>query len=252
LRLIRLTVFLALGTASPSGSFYTAAAQTVPASTPTPAKPAPCSCATVNVRHTTPYSYRQTTTQVRTLANGTTITNVSVTTSARDTEGRVRTDGFRSDPNGTQIHSVNISDSALAVSYNWVVNPLSDAQKIVNLYHYRQNPQPQTPATQPARRYYPTTSQSLPPQTIEGLYAEGTRSTRTTPAGYEGNDHDIVVVTEIWFSPDLGIQLRRTIDDPRNGKSTMEVTDIQQAAPDPALFKLPDGYQVRDQNPTTP
>jgi len=137
----------------------------------------------------------------------------------------------------------------LDINYNWVVNPLSGAQKIVNVYHYRQNVQPQTPTTQPARRYYPTTSESLPPKTIEGLYAEGTRSTRTTPAGYEGNDHDIVVVTENWYSPDIGIQLHRTIDDPRNGKTTVEVTDIQQTAPDPALFKLPDGYQIRDQNP---
>jgi hypothetical protein len=29
---------------------------------------------------------------------------------------------------------------------------------------------------------------------------------------------------------------------------TTEVTDVQQTAPDPAVFKAPDGYQVKEAN----
>jgi hypothetical protein len=129
-----------------------------------------------------------------------------------------------------------------------VGNP--SAQKIVNVYHYPQPvAQPVIAAPLPIQqRYYPTTNQSLPPQTIEGLYATGNRNTRTIPAGYEGNDRDMTTTTENWYSQTLGLQIRSITDDPRNGKSTMEITDIQQTVPDPALFKAPEGYQIKETN----
>jgi hypothetical protein len=50
------------------------------------------------------------------------------------------------------------------------------------------------------------------------------------------------------MSQTLGIELRYITDDPRTGKQTTEVTDIQQTAPDPALFQPPEGYQVKESN----
>jgi len=101
---------------------------------------------------------------------------------------------------------------------------------------------------QPARRYYPYRTESLPPQTIAGLYANGSRSTRTVPASYEGNDRDLVTTTENWDSPELGLMLRSVTDDPRSGKSTTEATDFQRTA-DPALFQPPAGFQLKDATP---
>jgi hypothetical protein len=106
---------------------------------------------------------------------------------------------------------------------------------------------PATPAS--ARHYFPYKNESLPPQTIAGIYVEGYRYSRTIPAGYEGNNRDMTTVTEYWTAPDLGIQMRSVTDDPRNGKTTTEVTDLQQTAPDPTLFQPPTGYTIRDTNP---
>jgi hypothetical protein len=88
--------------------------------------------------------------------------------------------------------------------------------------------------------------------TIEGIYVEGYRNYRTTPAGYDGNNADITMTTETWTSPDLRISLRQINDDPRYGKTTTELTNIQQAAPDPALFRAPDGYQIKESTPSNP
>lgn len=216
--------------------------------TATPAAPAACNCPTPTVqtqRRLPPYSAKQTTTRVQTLANGTNITTVTTAQIWRDADGRTRQDTFSTLNDGTQSHFVNTYDPVARVHMNWTVgNP--STQKIVNVYHYPQVvAQPVTTATPTAQRYYPTTSQSLPPQTIEGLYATGSRNTRTVPAGYEGNDRDITTTSENWYSQALGLQLRFTNDDPRNGKQTTELTDIQQAAPDPALFQPPEGYQIK-------
>ena len=47
--------------------------------------------------------------------------------------------------------------------------------------------------------------ETLPARQIEGVSAEGTRTTRTIPAGAIGNERPIVMVTEEWRSPDLQV-----------------------------------------------
>ncbi len=53
-------------------------------------------------------------------------------------------------------------------------------------------------------------------QTINGVSAQGTRYTRTIPAGQIGNDKVIVIVSERWYSPDLQIVVKST----RHGSTT--------------------------------
>jgi hypothetical protein len=193
-----------------------------------------------------PYTAKRETTTVRKLPDGTTITHVTVSFVARDGDGRMRTETTRTLADGTTAQFVSISDPGAGVNYSWSVSTSPAVAKVVTANHYLSTSLPPVPMVRRARRYYPYRSESLPPQTIDGLYAEGFRTTRTTPAGYDGNDQDIVVTTESWNTPDLGIQLREITDDPRNGKSTTEVSDLQQTAPDPALFKLPEGYEVKE------
>jgi hypothetical protein len=38
------------------------------------------------------------------------------------------------------------------------------------------------------------------------------------------------------------------MDDPRTGRSTTEVTDVQRTAPDPALFQPPAGFTLHENN----
>jgi hypothetical protein len=89
----------------------------------------------------------------------------------------------------------------------------------------------------------PTTlTEELTPQTVNGVYARGARVTTTIPAGTIGNDNDLKVVNERWYSDDLKLLLKSSNSDPRFGLTTYELTNISQTPPDPALFQIPPDY----------
>jgi hypothetical protein len=76
-------------------------------------------------------------------------------------------------------------------------------------------------------------------QSINGVTAQGFRTTTTIPAGQIGNDRPIQIVSERWFSPDLQMNVKTINTDPRFGETTYQLTNILQAAPDPTLFQIP-------------
>jgi hypothetical protein len=86
---------------------------------------------------------------------------------------------------------------------------------------------------------------SLPPQMVNGILAQGTRTTETIPVGKIGNDRAISVVSERWYSNDLQMLVRSTSSDPRFGDSTYQLTSIVQTSPDPSLFQIPGDYTIR-------
>ena len=81
-------------------------------------------------------------------------------------------------------------------------------------------------------------------QTIDGIQVQGTRYTRTIPAGQIGNDKPITVVNERWYSPDLQIVVKSTRTDPRFGSSSYTVSGIQRQEPAASLFTVPSDYTV--------
>lgn len=81
--------------------------------------------------------------------------------------------------------------------------------------------------------------ESLGTQTIEGVTAEGTRDTRTIPAGAIGNEKPIVITSETWTSPDLQMVVLSMRNDPRFGETVYKLTGITRGEPDPALFQPP-------------
>jgi len=81
---------------------------------------------------------------------------------------------------------------------------------------------------------------------IEGVAVEGTRTTMTIAAGQLGNDQPLVLITERWLSPDLCIELKREVDDPQTGVTKTEYKNIQRGEPDPALFRIPGDYTVKE------
>jgi hypothetical protein len=85
-------------------------------------------------------------------------------------------------------------------------------------------------------------TEELAPQFLNGVYAKGARVTTTIPAGTIGNDHDLKVVNERWYSDDLKLLLKSSNSDPRFGVTTYELTDISQSLPDPVLFQIPADY----------
>ena len=87
--------------------------------------------------------------------------------------------------------------------------------------------------------------ESLGTQTVNGVAAEGTRYTRTIPAGRMGNDKPLTIVREEWYSPDLHMIVQSKRTDPFVGETTYNVTNIQRTAPSPALFTVPSDYTVQ-------
>jgi hypothetical protein len=87
--------------------------------------------------------------------------------------------------------------------------------------------------------------ESLGTQTINGLVAEGTRTTHTIPAGQIGNEKALQVVSERWYSADLQIVLKSTRTDPRFGTTTYTVTNIQRTEPAASLFTVPANFTVQ-------
>src|ERR1043166_7020716 len=88
--------------------------------------------------------------------------------------------------------------------------------------------------------------EQLGKQTIEGVEAEGTRTTLTIPAGEIGNDRTIEIVTERWYSPELQLVVMTKHSDPRSGETTYKLTNINRSEPAKSLFEVPAGYTVKE------
>jgi len=92
-----------------------------------------------------------------------------------------------------------------------------------------------------------TTTEKLGTQTIEGVVAEGMRTTITWPAGSQGNDRPITSTREEWFSPELKVSILHRMDDPRIGERIRKLTNISRSEPNPSLFEPPPGYPVENE-----
>jgi len=90
------------------------------------------------------------------------------------------------------------------------------------------------------------TTESLGKQVIEGVEAEGTRTTRTIPAGQIGNDRPIEIVNERWYSPELQVVVMTRHSDPRLGETIYRLTNISRTEPAKSLFEVPGGYTIKE------
>lgn len=185
----------------------------------------------------------------------------------RDSEGRTRTEKMRVVPatENAELPSVNIFDPVQKVNIS-----LNQRMKVAIVRHFpevtRTSPEPRVapgenrtvPHSEPRMRNLDQATtraeadgrviktEKLGTREIDGLSATGTRTTITIPAGVEGNSEAIVVVREGWFSPELKLELQSTNDDPRSGRTTRTVENVQRGDPDPLLFQVPADYTVKD------
>ena len=224
-----------------------------------------------------PYSATVTNESVQTLADGNRIVQTSTGTTARDAQGRSRQDtalpaiGNLSAANAP--HLVFIQDPVAQVSY--VLNltdktaqklPMpppnaagSAAPAVANAFYIQPGGGPSTAAapmpmpppmalqrTIVASDQDQVATEDLGSQTMEGIVVNGTRTTRTIPAGEIGNDKTISIVTEVWMSPDLKTVISSKRNDPRMGEQTFQLTNIVRAEPDPTLFAVPSDFKITD------
>jgi hypothetical protein len=200
-----------------------------------------------------PFSASFSTETKQVLADGNQIQRSNTGTVARDSQGRTRRDmtltgiALLAGSNQGSPHVVMINDPVAGSQYILDVD-----QKIVRKMQLRQggakrNGTENAPATRwraQADSSHVTTT-SLGTQTINGVLAEGTRTTRTIPAGAIGNSNAMVITVERWYSPDLQTVVMMKRSDPRMGETTFQLTNIQRQEPDASLFQVPADYTVR-------
>jgi hypothetical protein len=218
-----------------------------------------------------PYSAEEVTENVQTLADGTHITQPSrKTVFYRDSLGRTRIERTFSLPpgvSGAGPSMIEISDPVSGARYT--LDPRSRTARKFFVPNAPPLPPPATTAIPKGNLVQRATTQALSPalpdiqpqrpqfshdslgtQTIEGVLAEGSRTTVTYPIGAIGNDRPITTVSETWTSPELKTVVLSKRSDPRNGESTTRVTNISRVEPDPSLFQIPSDYEIVD--PQTP
>ena len=87
--------------------------------------------------------------------------------------------------------------------------------------------------------------EAIAAKTIEGVRAEGLRTTTTIPVDAIGNDLPIVITSEEWTSPELQLLVLTRHNDPRSGESIYRLVDIVRAEPDASLFQVPADFTVK-------
>jgi hypothetical protein len=208
-----------------------------------------------------PYYGEHISEHVQTLANGAHITRTNENLKTwRDSEGRTRTERLALMPGGPQI--IQIADPV--AGYNYV---LDTEKKIVHRGAVPAAP-PTARSTRPAaagscncerstkaaalepkpvEQRPQFTHESLGTKTIEGIVVEGSRTTTVYPVGSAHNDAPFSVILETWRSPELGLVLLSTNDDPRYGISTTKIVNLNRQEPDPGLFVPPSDYSIVDE-----
>lgn len=204
-----------------------------------------------------PYSAEAATEMNQVLADGNRITRRNTSALYRDSEGRTRREmtlgaiGPWAAP-GAPRQTVFINDPVAGANY--VLNPGDHTARKMMLGARREGAPARagrpggaiaarTPP--PANRPQPRT-ESLGKRMIEGVEAEGTRTTLTLPAGEIGNERPIEIVTERWYSPDLQTIVLTHRRDPRMGETTYKLTNIRRTEPLRSLFEVPAEYTVKE------
>jgi hypothetical protein len=93
-------------------------------------------------------------------------------------------------------------------------------------------------------------TESLGKQNIEGVDADGTRTTITIPAGEIGNERAIEIVSERWYSPQLQTIVMTRHTDPRFGENSYRLTNITREEPARSLFEIPGDYTIKEGPPS--
>jgi hypothetical protein len=91
-------------------------------------------------------------------------------------------------------------------------------------------------------------TENLGSQRIEGVEAQGKRTTTTIPAGEIGNTLPIEITDESWFSPELQTLVMTKHHDPRSGDTIYRLTNVTRREPDRSLFQVPPDYTIVDRS----
>jgi hypothetical protein len=207
-----------------------------------------------------PYQAEAVTEITQRLADGNKIVRKTISSVARDSEGRTRREGGLAAlgpfPAGDKPpRHVFIHDPVASVAY--VLEPDEKVARKLPKPGERPHfpPHPGGPGRGPhfekriEKRMPRGESESLGTQTMDGVEVEGTRRKFTIPAGEIGNEKPIDVVSERWYSKELQTVVMSRHDDPRMGETTYRLTHLTRSEPDRALFEVPSDYTIKEGPP---
>jgi hypothetical protein len=183
-----------------------------------------------------PFSGTEIRQSLQVLSDGTVVKHSDTTTFYRDSQGRMRSESPEQAMIYDPVSSYTITLNPKQKTYQ--KNPvMASATVSIAVVGDRTSVSSHTGMTRPQGA-----SEELTPQLVNGVLAKGSRITTTIPAGTFGNDRDVKIVNERWYSDELQLLLKSSNNDPRYGTTTYELTNILQAPPDPALFQIPADY----------
>jgi hypothetical protein len=93
---------------------------------------------------------------------------------------------------------------------------------------------------------------SLGSKDVEGVRANGERTTWTIEAGKIGNEKPIQIVHEVWTSPDLLLTVQSRDADPRGPERIYRLANLKRGEPEAGLMKVPSDYTVSGGAASTP
>jgi len=197
----------------------------------------------------TPYTAEYKITQVQILADGTTITRETTEVKALDSLGRRMTATTVTSVDRAPITHVMVYDPVARTQTFWhspgkVAHVLQMSATAAERHCMTITRDDVSVVSGPKANY---TSQDLGTESIQGIEARGRRRTTTIPAGAMGNDAPLVSTSEMWTALTVGLTgllVRDTRNDPRQGKTTRELTNLTQGDPDPTTFQPPEGYEI--------
>jgi len=194
-----------------------------------------------------PYSATAVTQFTQTLSTGDHIQRTTTASIARDSQGRTRNErsfgsiGALSAEHGG-APTVMIFDPVASKSY--VLDARSHTARSMTIP--AAGTRPAHEEGRPAHAQANVKIEDLGTQVMQSVSVQGKRVTRVIPAGREGNEKEIDIVSETWYSPDLHVVLMSKTSDPRFGESVYQLNAISRAEPDPTLFVVPSDYAVKE------
>jgi hypothetical protein len=207
-----------------------------------------------------PYSAEAVTETTQVLSDGNRISRKTTASLHRDGEGRTRRE--QSLPaigpwatSGTPPINVFINDPVSGVNYILESNSKTARKVTAGKFtaampaKFAGNPKSAMARLEmraPDMKAPDIKEEQLPSRLMEGVQAEGTRSTITIPAGEVGNERPIDIVSERWYSPELKTVLMTKHSDPRMGETVYKLTGLQRSEPPHSLFEVPADYTIAD------
>ncbi|MFN0083782.1 MAG: hypothetical protein ACKVX9_00200 [Blastocatellia bacterium] len=195
-----------------------------------------------------PYSATAITETVQTLSDGSKLTRKKTDMLYRDSEGRTRReqqfDRVGPFPIEGEPHQV-VSINDVASGQRFFLDPRKRvARKMSNA---DRPPPPFGP--RPGFAGNDRRTESLGKQVIDGIEAEGSRTTFSIPAGRIGNDRPLETISERWESTELQIVVLSKHSDPFAGVTVYRLTDLKREEPPRALFEIPSDYTLEENRP---